>query len=391
MKSSILGVLAVAMTAIGPDLAPGVGEPANQVEGNNGFAAELFGALRERQGNLFLSPYSISAALAMTYAGARGETAAQMARTLHFEGPAESLYTAFSLPGGRRDTPYTLTVANGLWGQEGDHFLPAFLERAGKFGGALRRVDFRSPHAREIINSWVEEQTKGKIKNLLQPPLPKSDTRLVLTNAIYFKGVWSAQFPEGATKNEPFWSARERSVVVPLMHRTGSYRYNDAGSHHTVELPYAGGDLAMVVLLPKEKAAEPPDLNAKSLADTVAKLAVRQVDVTLPRFKIEAAFQLKKVLSQLGMSLPFELNADFSGINGERDLSISEVVHKAYVDVNETGTEAAAATAVIVKRAPSPRPAPPVVFRADHPFVFVIRDIRSGSILFMGKVTDPRG
>jgi serpin B len=175
------------------------------------------------------------------------------------------------------------------------------------------------------------------------------------------------------------------------MHRTGLYRYHDAGRHHILELPYAGGDLAMVVLLPKDKTTEPLEFEAQALADSLARLAARQVDVTLPRFKVEAEFELQKVLPQLGMSAAFSSKADFSGINGKRDLFLSAVVHKAYVDVNEMGTEAAAATAVAAVRAAAVRPPPPVVFRADHPFLFVIRDNRSGSLLFVGRLTDPRG
>jgi serpin B len=391
MRSSIFSVLVVSLTMTSAGCVPEAGQRTSQVEGNNRFATELYSKLSERPGNVFLSPYSISAALAMTYAGARGETAEQMARTLHFDGSPETLGAVFSDVAGRRGAPYTLTVSNALWGQEGDHFLPEFLKQAGKFGADLRRVDFRSAHAREIINSWVEEETKGKIKNLLQPPLPGPDTSLVLTNAIYFKGDWSRPFFEAATKDEPFWIAQDKSVSVPLMHRIGSYRYQDAGNHQVLELPYAGGDLAMVVFLPKDKSADPPQLDATGLAQSVANLAPRQVDVTFPRFKIEAAFELEKVLAKLGMSLAFSPQADFSGINGKRDLFLSAVVHKAYVEVNEKGTEAAAATGVVTWRSAAVKTAPPLVFRADHPFVFVIRDTRSGGILFMGRVSNPRG
>jgi serpin B len=391
MKYSILGMLAVMM--LGGDGGPKVGDKASQVDGNNRFAAELYGALRERSGNVFLSPYSISSALAMTYAGAKGETAEQMARTLHFEGSPETLHAIFEQPkGGRGDTPFTLNVSNALWGQEGDHFLPEFVQRLGQhYAAGLRRVDFRSPTARQIINTWVEEQTAGKIKDLLKPPLPTPDTSLVLTNAIYFKAAWAAPFTKAATKDEPFLVTPDRDVSVPMMHRTGSCRYYDAGKHHVLELPYSGGDVAMIVLLPKDKTAEVPDFDAKAVANSVAKLAPRQVEVTLPRFKVEAEFELQKVLVQLGMSLAFSTKADFSGINGKRDLFLSAVVHKAYVDVNEAGTEAAAATAVLVTRGAAIRPAPPLVFRADHPFLFAIRDNRSGSLLFMGRLTDPRG
>jgi serpin B len=372
---------------------------AKVVEGNNRFAFDLYGRLRDRPGNLFASPYSLSTALAMTYAGARGRTAEEMAATLHFSLPPADLHPAFAALDrqlhdgkGRR---YKLAVANALWGQEGETFRPDFLRLlAENYGAGLRRVDFLSvEQARRTINSWVEEQTGGKIKDLLQPPLPGPDTSLVLTNAIYFKGDWASPFPKGATKDETFTVTEDKHVRVPMMHRTGRLGYLDGGDFQALELPYAGDDLAMVVLLPKKAdgLAEFEDsLTAERLSAWLAKLRPHRVDVALPRFKVEARFELEKVLPEMGMPLAFTPSADFSGMNGKRDLFISAVIHKAFADVNEEGTEAAAATAVVITRAMAVAPEPAVVFRTDHPFVFLIRHNRSGSLLFLGRVVDPR-
>jgi serpin B len=373
--------------------------PVEVVEGNNRFAFDLYGRLRHRPGNLFFSPHSLSTTLAMTYAGARGETAQQMAATLHFSLPPADLHPAFAALDrqlndgkGRR---YKLAVANALWGQEGEPFLPDFLRLlAENYGAGLRRVDFLSvAQARRTINSWVEEQTGGKIKDLLQPPVPGPDTSLVLTNAIYFKGDWTSPFPKGATKDEMFTVTEDKGVPVPMMHRTGRLGYLDGGDFQALELPYAGDDLAMIVLLPKKAdglAEFEQSLTTERLSAWLARLRPHRVDVALPRFKVESRFELEKVLPEMGMPLALTPSADFSGMNGKRDLFISAVIHKAFADVNEEGTEAAAATAVVITRAMAAAPEPAVVFRADHPFAFLIRHNRSGSLLFLGRVVNPR-
>ena len=374
---------------------------AEVVRGNNQFAFDLYARLRDQPGNIFLSPYSISTALAMTYAGARGETAEQMAGTLHFTASPERLHGAFralvgQINGRGEDRPYTLAVANALWGQEGDPFRPEFLRLlAEDYGAGLRRVDFRSgEQARRVINEWAEGQTGGKIKDLLQPPHPTPDTSLVLTNAIYFKGDWAGPFPKGATKDEIFTVTEDKRIPVPMMRRVGRLGYLDGGGFQALALPYAGDALSMVVLLPKETgglAEFERSLTAEALSDWLAKLRPHRVDVALPKFKVEAGFELQKALSAMGMPVAFSGDADFSGINGRRDLFISAVIHKAFVDVNEEGTEAAAATAVLMPRSAAARPEPLMTFRADHPFVFLIRDKPTGSILFLGRVTNPQG
>jgi serpin B len=375
---------------------------ATVVASDNTFALDLYAHLAKEEGNLFLSPASISTALAMTYAGARGQTADEMARTLHFTLDQQRLHPAFAgqlrewkAEGKKRS--YQLSVANALWGQKGFGFVPEFLNLTRtNYGAGLVEVNFAADPelARRTINEWVEQQTRQKIKDLLKPQMINSLTRLVLTNAIYFKGDWQAQFNKAATQDQDFHVSADTMVKVPLMHRTGQYRYLDGGNFQALELPYAGKDLAMVVLLPRK----PADLgNLEKVLSTVrlqewlGKSGEQDVSVWLPRFKMTKELQLNQVLADMGMPTAFiDGKADFSGMSGSRPpLHISQVVHKAFVDVNEEGTEAAAATAVILS-APTALPRRPVSFRADHPFVFLIRDMHTGSILFMGRVNNPK-
>jgi serpin B len=369
------------------------------VKGNTEFALGLYDKLRTQDGNLFLSPYSVSTALAMTYEGARGETADEMARALHFTSDRERLRAAFAAllaqtrPGKKQD--YELSVANALWGQRGFGFLPDFLNHTREsYGAGLREVDFvgDTEQARRTINAWVEKETRDKIKDLLQPGVLDADTRLVLTNAIYFKGLWAQQFKKSATKEETFHTSGGGSAKAPLMHQTGDFKYADGGDFQALELPYRGKDLSMVVLLPKKADGLPAleaKLTASSLHEWLGKLRKQEVHVTLPRFKMTREFGLKPALKALGMRQAFVPGgADFTGMAGSegRKLFIQAVVHKAFVDVNEEGTEAAAATGVVFKTTAA-RITP--VFRADHPFVFLIRDNRTGTVLFLGRLTNP--
>jgi serpin B len=370
------------------------------VQGNNAFAVDLYGQLRQQGGNLFFSPTSISTAFAMAYGGANGPTATQMASTLHFTLTPARLHPAMgALLNGMNvaHDGYQLKVADALWAEKSYSFLPAYmLLTQADYAANFKPVDFaHAPDAvRATINKWVEDQTANKIKDLLAPGTITPDTRLVLTNAIYFKGDWANQFDKTATQNEDFHLSTDKTVKAPLMHRTGKYGYFDGGTFQMLELPYKTGELSMVVLLPKDVAglaALEQSLTAANLEKWFGQYrAERQAIVTLPKFTMTQKFGLNGTLKALGMKLAFEPGAaDFSGMTGKKDLWISDAIHKAFVDVNEEGTEAAAATGIVMRATAMAYEPPPVTFRADHTFVFMIRDNKSGGILFMGRVTDP--
>jgi len=372
---------------------------AKVAEGCNRFAFDLYARLKGAEGNLFLSPYSISTALTMTYAGARGETADQMAKTLCLPASGGAIHVAYAtlqkdLNATGAKGAFDLVVANRLWGQKGYKFLPDFLQLLDtSYSAGLEPLDFvaDTEGSRKTINAWVERETRDKIKDLLKPGVLDAMTRLVLTNAIYFKGKWASEFDKKLTRDEDFFVTPETKVAAPLMRQTAEFGYFDGGEMHALELAYQGDRLAMVVLLPKSKdgiegleAALTPNM----LEGTCAGLRRREVQVALPRFKTTAEFSLKDPLVAMGMADAFDSGrADFSGMSGKKDLFISAVVHKAFVDVNEEGTEAAAATGVVVGVMSMPEPPP--VFRADHPFLFLIRDTKTGAILFFGRILDP--
>ncbi len=389
------------------------------VEGNNKFALQSYAKLRAREGNLFFSPYSISTALAMTYAGARGKTEKQMAEVLRFPTVTKLIGEPkgglMALPGWHRlrfhsafgriikdlnnrgkKGGYELTVANALWGQKGYGFLKEFPELIKtNYDGRLNEVDFvrAAEAARKTINTWVEKKTRNKIKNLIPKGVLNRLTRLVLTNAIYFKGNWASQFKKDRTKNAPFTLAGGEKVDVPMMNQTADFNYMETEDFQGLELPYVDNELSMIILLPKQVdglAEFEKTLTLKNLSQWLAKLRKRKVIVSIPKFKMTSQFRLAEVLKSMGMTNAFVPDvADFSGMNSKRDLFIWAVIHKAYVDVNEEGTEAAAATAVVVGIT-SVMPGKIPVFRADHPFLFLIRDNDSGSILFIGRVMNPK-
>jgi serine protease inhibitor len=372
-----------------------------QVRGNSEFAFDLYGRLRSRDGNVFFSPYSISSALAMTYAGARGPTATQMATVLRFPFEGDRLHRSLAAVTGKVKAAARhadLRVANALWPQAGFPITPDFQSIAQRrYGAGLESLDFRrAPEkARATINTWVEQQTDDRIKELLPEGVLTPSTRLVLTNAIYFKGVWKHAFLESATRKEKFiLSAGQEISDVPLMSQSRSLRYLDGGSFQALELPYAADELSMIVFLPRTVDGLPKlesSLTADRLADWLARMTTEEVDVTLPRFKVTAEFRLDQALADLGMPLAFSAGqADFSGIAKDVPLSLSAVIHKAYVDVNEKGTEAAAATGAVVRVTSALVRPPRPVFRADHPFFFIIRDSGTGSTLFAGRVVNPQ-
>ena len=384
-------------------------------EGNNRFAFGLYEKLQDQKGNLFFSPYSISTALAMACAGAGGETAGQMGQVLGFAGAPKAtgcsgadaaphkkeIHEAFGqiikdLNARGAKGAYELVVANALWGQKGHEFLEDFLELVKtNYDGKLQELDFAadSEGARKTINAWVEQKTRDKIKELIKQGSLGPMTRLVLTNAIYFKGNGARQFKPEMTIQEPFTLLSGKKVDVPMMRQDDErFGYAENEVCRILEMPYVDDELSMVVLLPKrvdgvKVLAE--ELTSENVAKWLGKLRKREVKVFFPKFKMTSEFGLSDVLSSMGMADAFSPNkADFSGMTGNRDLFISAVLHKAYVDVNEEGTEAAAATGVVMKLT-SVGPAVPV-FRADHPFIFLIRDKVSGSILFIGRVMDPK-
>lgn len=381
---------------------------AELVTGNSSFAFDLYQALRQEKDNLFYSPYSISVALAMTYAGARGETKRQMAETLHFTLSQEKLHPAFNAldlklasrgrePTAKGGKPFKLKVANALWGQTGYSFLPEFLDLlAINYGAGMRLVDFASaPEAARItINRWVSDQTEGKIQDLLPAGSITPSTVLVLTNAIYFSASWHYPFDEKLTQDGVFHLLDGTEVTVPMMHQRELFNYAEGNGYQAVELPYRGKDkfsweLSMVILLPEAGRFEEfeSSLDAARVAAIISEFERKPVDLAMPKFSYDSSFSLGKTLAAMGMPLAFGSAADFSGMDGTRNLSIGDVVHKAFVSVDEAGTEAAAATAVIVLTAAPP--APEAVMSIDRPFIFFIRDIETEAILFVGRVLNP--
>jgi serpin B len=380
------------------------------VAGNSAFAFDLYQKLREAElreaepGNLFYSPYSISLALAMTYAGARGETERQMAETLHFTLGQEGLHptlnaleAALAARGANVEADegrgFQLNVVNALWGQSGYDFLPAFLDLlAEHYGAGLRTLDFVAApeEARQTINAWVSEQTEERIKDLIREGLIRPSTRLVLVNAIYFNAAWHYPFEKALTREGTFALLDGTELAVPMMRQTEYLRYAEGAGYQAIELPYVGREMSMVVLLPDKGGFQALEeaLDAERVDAILAELEHSNVQLSLPKFEYDASLELGQTLSEMGMPVAFNgEQADFSGMDGTRRLSIGEVVHKAFVAVDEAGTEAAAATAVIMVESAAPEPT--VEVTVDRPFIFMIRDVQTGTILFLGRVVDP--
>jgi len=366
------------------------------VQGNGHFAVDLYRQLSTVDGNLFFSPYSISSALAMTYAGSGGNTQVQMAQALHFSLEYERLHPAFSyldaaVKQAGIESGVQLRIANTLWPQKGEKLLKEFTSLVRKaYGVRIKTVDFAEEEkVRFKINAWVEEKTESKIKDLITPGVLDSLTRLVLVNAIYFYGDWLRKFDPNLTAEAPFFG-KDGEGMVQMMAQRNSFRYAKRDNLQVLELPYTGSGVSMLILLPGEKEGLPEleeSITRENLADWMAALEETEVELSLPKFELSSAFRLDDALKILGMVDAFSHQADFSGMNGRQDLFISAALHKAFLSVNEEGTEAAAATAVVMTLKSVPFPA--VVFRADHPFVFLIHENRTGSILFMGRFTTP--
>jgi serpin B len=384
----------------GPAFAPAAvaeADLAAVVRGDNALAFDLYARLRGKDGNVYFSPFSVVTALCLASASARGDTAAEIARALHLELGPDRLHPARAallarLVGGGKQRPYRLSIANALWLQRGYGFREDFLKLAhDHYGAAPREVDFaRDPDAaRRAINAWAQRQTGGKIKDLFGEGAVSPETRLALANAVYFKGDWDQQFKRNHTRDGDFQAGNAGKVRVPLMHQTATFPYLQADGLQLLELPYAGQELAMMILLPRKAdglAQLEESLSAGRLAGWVGQLRGRRVEVVLPKFRTACAYSLRGPLEALGVRAAFRpWAADFSGLSGQEGLYLGASVHKAFVDVHEEGTVAAAASAFENRASDSDDP----LFRADHPFVFLIRDTRTGCVLFLGRVVNP--
>jgi serine protease inhibitor len=381
---------------------------ARLVDGNTAFAFDLYQTVRSSTGNLVYSPYSVSLAFAMAYGGAHGETASQMASALHYTLPEEQFHPAFDAldldlaqrpdqaAGVDQKDRFELTIANAIWGQQDWPFLPEYLDLlALNYGAGVRLVDFENApeSARRQINNWVSDQTKKRIKDIISPGMLDSSTRLVLANAIYFKATWQYEFDANDTSNRPFYLLNGDMVSVPMMsqehQQTFSYAAGDGWQ--AIALPYKGGLTEMLVVVPDSGNFEAFEstLTSERYNAIVAALEPQQVDLSMPKFKFETPLGLKDILIGMGMRDAFDpFQADFSGMDGQRLLYIGDALHKAFIAVDEKGTEAAAATIVIMMAGAMPSHG--IQLTIDHPFFFAIRDVPTGTILFMGQLVDPR-
>ena len=395
----------ILLTACGPQPAPPADDTGWTSEGvqgaansNNRFAFDLYSELNKGSGNIFVSPWSISTALAMAYEGARGETAEQMRKVFYFNPDDADRRASFASMHNilnPENPDYLLSTANALWVQESYPLLEEYKETVRNYyAGESTNVDFEgaTEESRKTINSWVEEQTNDKIKDLFPAGSLDASTRLVLTNAIYFKGTWVKQFDKGDTRDMPFRVKQEGEVQVPMMSRTdreAEFGYLETDELRVLEMLYEGDDLSMLVLLPRADDISPLEnsLSATQLEGWRNQLLEQRVDAYIPKFTFETKYFMSNTLSEMGMPLAFSEAADLSGMDGTTKLFIQAVIHQAFVDVNEEGTEAAAATGVSVAQESMPPPVP--VFRADHPFIFIIQERETGNILFLGKVVNP--
>ena len=378
-----------------------------QVAGNNAFAFDLYRVMRGDKENMFYSPHSITLALAMAYAGARSETEAQMAQALHYRLDQERLHPALNaldLELSRRGEAeegaeeegerFQLNIANAVWGHADYGFRSDYLDvLARNYGAGLRVVNFEGApeEARQTINQWVSEETEGKIEDLLPQGAVDTLTRLILTNAIYFNASWMHPFEEKNTSEGDFYTLDGGSVTAPMMKQTERFGYAEGEGYQAVELPYVGGEMSMVILLPATERFDQFEsaLDAEQVRAITEQLQRQNVSLTVPTFEFESKFGLAGTLAGMGMSDAFSPEeADFSGIDDTENLYITDVVHKAFVSVDEAGTEAAAATGVVM--GVTSAPAEPVEVTVDHPFIFLIRDNETGTILFVGRVLNPK-
>ena len=374
---------------------PGTKKDMGVVDAANQFCLDLYARLAGKKENIFFSPYSIWTALAMTYEGARTGTAKQMQQTLHMPDDNEKRRTSIRDLLGIINTPdvgYELNTANALWAQHDHPFLQEYINIITEYYmGRVTNLDFETDTegSRKTINDWVAEKTRQKIKDLIPPGALTAVTRLVLTNAIYFKGDWQLQFEEAQTSRQPFFVNPEDTVSVPMMSMMNArFPYAETPDVQILELPYSGDSLVMMIMLPRTQNITTLEsmLDSSHLSAWAKNLRPKKVNVFMPRFLLETKYTLNTILSDMGMASAFSDGTDFSGMDGKGTLYISTVIHQAFVEVNEEGTEAAAATGVMMETVAA---LPQTEFRCDHPFIFMIRDSRTNLLLFMGRVYDP--
>jgi serpin B len=382
----------------------GFSQPAADIfQANNHFAFDLYSHLDPNKGNIFFSPYSLSSALTMVYEGARNQTADEMRTVLHLPSDEVDWRTDLSNFIQSMNTAhqaYELSTANALWAQKAYPFKEGYLKLIkDTYFAEARNLDFVSdPEASRVtINSWVSKNTKDRINDLLPPRSITPETRLILTNAVYFKGKWETPFDKGDTKSDTFWLDPSQSVQTDMMTLEGkSFDYMDNDQAQVLLLPYQGDDLSMLIVLPRSKDIQGLEkiLNQDILKQWQGGMTSQEVNVSIPKFKFDSGYEMSGILSGMGMNLAFDPNnADFSGMADkvhDENLYIGGVFHKAWIETNEEGTEAAAATAVGMMAGAMYHPQERKVFRADHPFIFVIQESKTGHILFMGRVSDPR-
>lgn len=369
------------------------------VNAANQFAFELYGQYKNTSDNIFFSPYSISSALGMTYEGAKGKTAQEMQSVFHLSADPQTRLSSFAKLYRQinpQKTSYQLSVANALWAQKSFPFNPDYLKTVETYyGGKAANLDFikDAEGSRQTINNWVSQKTNNKISELFAKNTINELTRLVLTNAVYFKGKWAKQFEESGTQQKEFTTASGSKTQCSMMAKIDSFKYAETADYQTIELPYENNDLSMIVILPqtgKTNSFE-NDLSIDKFSQIKNSLQFQRVNVYLPKLKFSTSYPMNDTLKAMGMSSAFnQSSADFSGMTGKKDLFIDLVIHKAYIDVNEEGTEATAATGVAMKTMSIASPSQPKIFNADHPFIFAIIHNQSNSILFLGKVNKPK-
>ncbi len=370
------------------------------VEANNKFAFNLYSEYKSGEGNIFFSPYSISTALAMTYEGARGKTAEEMRQVFYFpedDNLRKSSFASIYNEINKKDKAYKLSTANALWAQKDYSFLEEYVSIVENYyGGKATNLDFikETEESRQTINGWIEDQTNDKIKDLIPVGALNKLTRLVITNAVYFKGTWVKQFEKKDTREEDFTTSSGQKVKTPMMRLVGNdavFSYAENDNLQILELPYNGENLSMLVILPKEDLMDiEKSINSEKVSEWKNRLRKQRVDIFIPKFKFETKYLMAGTLAEMGMPTAFSDSADFTGMEDdpEENFKIDKVIHQAFVEVNEEGTEAAAATAVIMTGITSVGPPTPI-FRADHPFIFIIQQKSTGNILFMGRVSNP--